>query len=133
MISAMVSLSSKASSDSMALRWAMKPAGPPQSSGGHVTVAPDAARVGRAWLGRQMVLDPDLVPPRNVQVVLVGKSGALAQPQRRQRHLGRECRQLPRAIAHGTQTELIKVDALPPHRDLDHTVQLTQRAGARHL
>src|SRR3954468_24627200 len=30
------------------------------------------------------------------------------------------------------QTELIKVDALPPHRDLDHTVQLTQRAGARH-
>src|SRR4051795_1633018 len=47
------------------------------------TVAPDAARVGRAWLGRQMVLDPDLVPPRIVQVVLVGKPGALAQPQRR--------------------------------------------------
>src|SRR3954454_388158 len=30
------------------------------------------------------------------------------------------------------QTELIKVDALPPDRDLDHTLHLTQRAGARH-
>src|SRR3954467_9602597 len=84
------------------------------------TVAPDAARVGLAWLGRQMVLDPDLVPPRNVQVVLVGKPGALAQPQRRQRHLGRGCRQLPRAIAHGTQTELIKVDAPTPSRPGSH-------------
>ena len=26
----------------------------------------------------------------------------------------------------------MEVDALPPHRDLDHTVQLVQSAGARH-
>ena len=31
------------------------------------------------------------------------------------------------------QAELIQVDALPPHRDLDHAVQLAQDAGVRHL
>ena len=50
----------------------------------------------------------------------------------RQRHLTQGRRQLPRTVAGGTQAELVKVDALLPHRDLNDAVQLTQRAGARH-
>ena len=38
----------------------------------------------------------------------------------------------PRAIARVAQAELIEVDALPPHRDLDDAVQLTEREADRH-
>ena len=64
--------------------------------------------------------------------VLIDEPRALAQPQGCQRHVGRRGRQLPGAIAHGTKAELEKVDAFPPHRDLDHAVQLAQREGRRH-
>src|SRR3954451_2448067 len=50
----------------------------------------------------------------------------------RKRYRGRSGGEFPRAIARGPQAELIEVDALPPHRDLDGAVQLTQGAGIRY-
>ncbi len=41
-------------------------------------------------------------------------------------------RTLPGAMAGGTKAELEKVEALPPHRDLDDAVQLAQRERRRH-
>jgi len=58
--------------------------------------------------------------------------GAPAQLEHRQRDVGRGGRHLPRSVALGAEAELIQVDALPPHRDLDHPVQLAQGTGARH-
>ena len=72
------------------------------------------------------------MPPGNVQVVLVGEPCPFAQLQCRKRHLGRSGGEFPRAVARGTQAELIEVDALPPHRDLDGAVQLAQGAGVRY-
>src|SRR4051794_6666867 len=71
------------------------------------------------------------MPPGNVQVVLVGEPCPFAQLQCRKRHLRRSGGEFPRTIARSTEAELIEVDALPPHPDLDHAVQLAQGAGVR--
>lgn len=76
--------------------------------------AADADGIGLTGLRLHPVLDADLVAPGNVQVVIVGKPNPPAQLQRCKRHLGRGRGQFPRAVARGTETELIKVDALPP-------------------
>src|SRR3954471_21318783 len=94
-------------------------------------VAANADRIGLAVLRLHSVLNADLMPPGNVQVVLVDEPGSLAQLQCRKRHLGRSGGEFPRAVARGTETELIEVNALPPHRDLDGAVQLAQGAGVR--
>src|SRR4051794_8026458 len=92
-----------------------------------------AARICLAWLRFQpALLDPDLMPPGDVQVVLVCEPGVAPQFQRRQRHVRRGPRQLPRSVAPGTKAELIKMDAFPPHHDLNDAVQLAQGADVRH-
>ena len=62
-------------------------------------VSGDAAWIALARLGRPMILDPDLMPPRDVEVVVAGEPGALAQPQCCQRDVGRGRRGLPSAVA----------------------------------
>jgi hypothetical protein len=132
MISAMVSRSSSPSSDSTALRPAMKPAGPSQSSGGQAPPPPVQTGWALPISGASQFSMRDLVAPGNVQVIFVSETSTLAEPQGRQRHLRRGCRQLRRTVTAGTQAELVKVDAFPPHRDLDDAVQFAQGAGARH-
>ncbi len=44
-------------------------------------VAASATRISLARFSRQVILNPDLVPPGDVQVVLIDKPGAFAQPQ----------------------------------------------------
>jgi hypothetical protein len=104
----------------------MKSAGPPQSWRAGARAA-GASGIGLAGFRLQPILDANFVAPRDVKVIFVGKSCALAEPQRRQRDVGRGRRQLPRAVPRRAQTELVEVDALPPHRDLDYAVQLTER------
>jgi hypothetical protein len=70
--------------------------------------------------------------PGNVQIVLIDEPRALAQPQGCLRHVGRRGRQLRGAVAHRRKAELKKVEAFPPHRDLDDAVQLAQRERRRH-
>src|SRR5271157_1881237 len=49
--------------------------------------APGAEGIGSWNLQRQSVFDADLVPPGDVQVVLIDKSRTLTEPQRSQRHV----------------------------------------------
>jgi hypothetical protein len=95
-------------------------------------VASSAGGIGLPSLRFQPALDADLVAPGDVQVVLVDEPRALAKAQRRQRHVRRRCRHLPRAIARGAEMKVVEVDALPAHRHLDHAVQLTQGEARWH-
>ena len=65
--------------------------------------APGADGIGLPSLRLQPVLDADLMAPGNVQVVLIDEPRALAESQRRQRHVRRRRRQLPRAVTRGAQ------------------------------
>jgi hypothetical protein len=70
--------------------------------------------------------------PGDVEVVLVDKPRTFAQSQRRQRDVRRRCRQFPRAITLGTEVELVEVDPLPAHGNLDHAVKFAKRECRRH-
>jgi hypothetical protein len=116
----MVSRSSIASSDSRSSRPAMDLAGPPQSLGGQAPRPPPPAQGDRPYLPPASHPRYGRRGARDVQVVLLEEPRALAKPQRRQRHIGRGGRQFQRTVARGAQAELVEVDALPAHRDLDN-------------
>ncbi len=62
--------------------------------------------------------------PWDVEVVLIQKAATLAQFQIVKRNLRRVSGRFPGAVTHRTNDKLIKVNALPAHHDLKHTVKL---------
>ena len=90
-------------------------------------VTPGANGIGLPSLRLQPVFDANLVAPGDVQVVLIDKPRTFAEAQRRQGHVRRGRRQLPRAVTRGTQLENIEVDAFPAHGHLDHAVEFAKR------
>ena len=94
------------------------------------TVISHTARERFARLGfRPVLLDPDPVPLRDVQVVLVREPGTTARLQRHQGHIRRGGRHFPTTVTTRAEAETVQVDALPSHRDLDHAVRFAQAAG----
>jgi len=91
-------------------------------------MAGDAGRIGLTGDRLEPLLEPDLMAPGIVQVVLVGEPGARAQAQALQGPIRRGRRQLPRAVTGGAKAELEEMEALPAHGDLEDAVQLAQGA-----
>lgn len=77
----------------------------------------------RSRLGRTTFFQPDFVLPGNIEVVFVEKRAAIAQLQGVERDIGGCGRRFPRAVTDRVHDELIKVDALPAHRDLENAVK----------
>jgi hypothetical protein len=96
------------------------------------SIAPGADGICLPGLRCQTVLDADLMAPRNVQIILVDEPTAFARAWRRQRHVRRRRRHLPRAVTPGAQLEIIEVDTFPAHGDLDHPMKLAERKTRRH-
>lgn len=91
-----------------------------------VAVSSRACRIVSTRFDWLALLQPDLVPPGNVEVVLVKEPAAFAQLQFAKR-LGRgPGSRLPRAIPRGVNDELIKVDAFPSHYDLKDAMKFAQ-------
>ena len=67
---------------------------------------------------------------RTLYVVLVSELGSLAEPEARQVHPRRGDGEIERAVTDGADPELIQVNALPAHRDLDDPVQLLKLVAA---
>jgi hypothetical protein len=95
-------------------------------------VAPCADGIGLPSLRREPVLDANLMAPGDVQIVLVDEPGIFAQSQRRQRDVRRQCGHFPRTVTHRAEIEIIEVDPLPAHADLDHAMEFAERKCCRY-
>jgi putative DNA-invertase from lambdoid prophage Rac len=88
--------------------------------------------VAFAFLGREPVLDADLVRPPIPHVVDVDELGVAAEPQALECHVGRSGAKLGRAVAGRADPELVEVQPFPAHGVLDDAAQLLQRRRDRH-
>ena len=71
-------------------------------------------------------LKAHLVLPWDVEIVLLVEAGALTEAKLREWNIWRTGCQFQRAEPPGPERELEQVNALPAHRYLDYTMQLTQ-------
>lgn len=105
---------------------------PAQSSGGQAPLRACAKGIGPPSFRPKAVLDADLMAPGNVQIVFIYEPRALTKAQLRQRYVGRRGGQFPRTVTPGTQLKIVKVDALPAHRDLDDAMKFSKTERCRH-
>ena len=95
------------------------------------TCRPNAAAMARLPLRFRGVVQPE--PLRHDPNPRAKLESDLPWPtQWGQSPVRRARRHLPRPPAGGSATELVEVDALPTHRDLEHPAQLAQSIARRH-
>ncbi len=89
-----------------------------------IAVPSGAIRIASFRIDAPALFQSDLVLPWDVEVVLIQKTATLAQFQIGKRNLRRVSGRFPGAVTHRMNDKLIKVNALPAHHDLKHTVKL---------
>ena len=98
-------------------------------------LAADAAGVGPRWIGREDLLEADVMPPAGDEIVVVGEALTQAQPEADQGNRlwvgGGADAWAAASVLLAVDPEAVQVDVLPTHRDLDDVMEVGNRRVAR--